>query len=101
MVKEIIDIDKELNIQNNKFSVITKEFKESTQGKPSGKLKTKTHKRLKERLINCFSRNSSEIYLDKSLIRFSLYKLNNDEDIKELMLKNYQLIFTHFDGILF
>ncbi|RDC61943.1 reverse transcriptase domain-containing protein [Adhaeribacter pallidiroseus] len=101
LIKEITDIDKELNLQNNKFSSISKEFYELTIGKEAGKLKSKTHKKLRDRFLNCFNENSSEIYLDKSLISFSLYKLNQDNEVKITLIKNYVFILTHFDGVLF
>jgi hypothetical protein len=101
LIKEVTDIDKELKAQNNKFSEIAKEFNEENEGKVAGKLKSKTQKRLKCRFLNCFNKVSDEIYLDKSLISFSLFKLNADEEIKKFLLLNYKLILTHFEGVLF
>lgn len=101
LIKKVVDIDAELKIQNSKFSDITKEYKEETTGKESGKLKAKTHKQLKKRFINCFDENSDEQYLDKTVIGFSLYKLNADEQVKAIILIKYNLILTHFEGALF
>lgn len=101
LIKKVVDIDAELKIQNSKFSDITKEYKEETTGKESGKLKAKTHKQLKKRFTNCFDKSSDEQYLDKTVIGFSLYKLNADEQVKAIILSNYNLILTHFEGILF
>src|SRR5690606_700540 len=80
---------------------ITKEYKEETQGKTSKKLKAKTHRRLKQRFIDCFNKDSAEKYLDKTLIGFSLYKLNSDEDVKKIIIDNYKIILPHFEGVLF
>ncbi|UOX32379.1 RNA-directed DNA polymerase [Flavobacterium sediminilitoris] len=101
LIKEVKDIDEELKIQNSKFSDITKEYKEETEGKEAKKLKAKTHKKLKKRFLECFDKASSEQYLDKTVIGFSLYKLNLDEEIKKKLLENSNLILTHFEGILF
>lgn len=103
LIKEIIDIDKELKIQNSKFSDITKEYKKETDGKIAGVLKAKTHKKLKERFLNCFDKTETteEVFLDKSVIGFSLYKLNKDEDVKNKILSNSNLLLTQFEGILF
>ena len=101
LIKEITNIEEELNIQNGKFSEITKEFKEANVGKLYGNLKSKTHKQLKKRFIDCFNKKSKEHYLDKTVIKFSLYKLNKDRDILKLIIDNYKLLFTHFDGLLF
>ncbi|AEE52096.1 RNA-directed DNA polymerase [Haliscomenobacter hydrossis] len=101
LIKKVTDIDAQLKIQNSKFSDITKEYKEETTGKELNKLKAKTHKHLMKRFVNCFNENSEEQYLDKTVIGFSLYKLNADEQVKKLILDNYSLILTHFEGILF
>lgn len=101
LIKEIKDIDKELKIQNSKFSEITKQYHEENDGKPAGKLKAKTHKQLKKRFFDCFDTKSNEQYLDKTVIGFSLFKLNGDEDVRKAILSNYNLILTHFEGILF
>ncbi|WP_294275988.1 reverse transcriptase domain-containing protein [uncultured Chryseobacterium sp.] len=101
LIKKVEDIDTELKIQNSKFSDIIKEYKEETKGKVSKRLKSKTHKQLKKRFLNCFNENSTERFLDKTVIGFSLYKLNADEQIKILLLEKYNLILTHFEGVLF
>jgi len=104
LFKEIDDIEKELKTQNNKFSEVTKEYKKETDGKPSKRLKSKTHKGIKRRFIDCFNEDNStrkEDYLDKTVIGFSLYKLNADEEIKNLLLTKHEIILTHFEGILY
>src|SRR5690606_4570995 len=73
LIKRIVDIDKELKLQNSKFSEITKEYKENNDGKPAGSIKAKTHKILKKRFLDCFKESSAEVYLDKTVISFSLY----------------------------
>jgi len=92
---EVNDIDKLLRHQKSKLSAINKEYKKK------GSLRSKTHQKLKERFLNCFDENSSEEFLDKTLISFSLYKLNSDEDIKAIILKNWESLYIHFEAILF
>lgn len=91
LISEIGDINKLLKHQKSKLSEISREHK-----KGEGKLKSKTHKRLKERFLNCFDQSSNEEYLDKTLISFSLYKLNKDEDVKLVLLKSWNDLYTHF-----
>lgn len=93
---EIDDINQLLRHQKSKFSIIAKEYI-----RKEGCLKSKTHRKLKERFLNCFAPNSDEEYLDKTLISFSLYKLNKDEDVKLILLKNWQSLYIHFDAVLF
>jgi hypothetical protein len=103
-IKEVQDIEKELKIQNNDFSNINKEFNEDNPGKESKKLKSKTHKRLKKRFLSCFETDDTkrtEEFLDKTIISFSLFKLNKDEEVKTLLIEKAELIQTHFEAILF
>ncbi|GEM_PF-1460792 len=99
--KKVSDISKEIKLLNSKFSEITKEYKENNEGKPENTLKNKTHKKLKKKFLNCFKQNSDEIYLDKTVIGFSLYKLNKDEEVKKCLLENYNLILTNIEGVFF
>lgn len=94
---EINNLDEFLRKQKNNFSAITKEYKKS-----EGHIKSKTHRKLKERFQECFDKNSlKEEYLNKTVINFSLYKLNKDEDIKIILLSNWQSLYIHLEGILF
>lgn len=97
MFDEIDNVDKLLKSQKNKFSAINREYK-----KAKGVLKSKTHRNLKKRFIECFDKNSDkEEYLDKTVISFSLYKLNMDEDIKSILLNNWEFLYVHFEGVLY
>jgi hypothetical protein len=96
LVSQINDVNSLLKDSKNKFSAISKEYK-----KKEGKLKAKTHKSLKKRFLDCFIKNSSENYLDKTLIRFSLYRLNEDEEIKSTLLQEWDNIYLLFEAILF
>lgn len=96
LINEITDVNKLLRHQKSKFSAIDREHK-----KKGGELKAKTHRSLKKRLINCFDPNSDEEYLDKTIISFSLYRLNNDSEVKATILANYEKLYTHFPAILF
>lgn len=96
LINEITDVNKLLRHQKSKFSAIDREHK-----KKAGKLKAKTHRKLKKRLIDCFDPNSDEEYLDKTIISFSLYRLNDDAEVKATILANYEKLYTHFPAILF
>ena len=94
---EVDNIDEILKSQKNKFSLINKEYKKS-----KGTLKSKTHRNLKKRFIECFKQSSDkEQYLDKTVIRFSLYKLNKDEDVKNTLLDNWEFLYIHFEDVLY
>lgn len=96
-VSEISNLEKVLRHQKSKFSAIAKEYK-----KGESSLKSKTHRKLKERFINCLDKNSDkEEYLDKTLINFSLYKLNKDEDVKSALLSNWEFLYIQFEAVLF
>lgn len=96
LISEIDDLNKLLRHQKSKLSLISKEHK-----KRGGSLKAKTHRNLKKRFLDCFNQNSAEEYLDKTLIDFSLYKLNRDDDIKDILLRNWKSLYVHFEAILF
>lgn len=99
LVHEITDLNELLRHQKSRFSAITREYKEKGRT-----LKSKTHRKLKQRFLDCFNENDetrNEKYLDKTIISFSLYKLNSDLDIKNTLLIHYDKIYTHFSAILF
>ena len=51
--------------------------------------------------MDCFDLKSNEEYLDKTIISFSLYKLNKDEDVKKILLNNLENLYIHFEATLF
>ncbi len=99
-IKKVEDIETELKEQDESFSKITNEYKKDNDGKPKGQLKTKTHNRLKKRFLNCFDKKSST-YLDKTIIKFSLFKLNEDKEVKEILLNKFSEVNLHAEGIFF
>lgn len=101
LTKEITNIDNELKIQKLKFSEISKEYKSENENKKARKIKSKTQKKLKKIFLDCFDKNLKDTYLDKTIISFLLYKLNSDDEIKKVLINNYKLIITHFEGVLF
>lgn len=94
-INEINNIDEALGRQKNKFSLFTKEYKKK------GSLNTKTQRNLKKQFLSCFDENSEREYLDKTIIKFSLYKLNKDEDVKAILLNRIDDLHIHFEEILF
>jgi hypothetical protein len=95
LMSKIDDIETLLRHQKSKFSQIKREYQQK------GFLKSKTHKKLKQRFLNCFVESGEEVYLDKTLIKFSLYKLNKDEEIKAIILSNWEILQLHLEDALF
>ena len=89
----IYDIDK--HIQNNtlRFSAIQKEFKRSDDT-----LKESTHKKVKRQFLSCFS---SPEKFNKSVIRFALFKMNKDDEVKNAIQDNIKQLELFYDGIVF
>jgi len=90
---KIDDIEKHIKSSTLNFSAIQKEFKRKNRA-----LRAKTHKKLKKQFLECFT--SSDKF-DKSIIRFALYKMNNDEDVKKNILDNINQLELFYDAIIF
>ena len=95
LVSEIESKDELIKNQKNGFSKIALEYKAK-----EGSLKSKTHRNLKKNFLKCFDKANNE-YLDKTLISFSLYKLNKDEDIKSVIIEKIEDLYIHFEAILY
>ena len=76
------------------LSSITYEYRKNK------KLSDKRHNQLKRKLRNVFSKES-DLYLDKTILNFAFYKLNKDDEIKELILTNWTLLYQEFDGVVY
>lgn len=98
--RHISNIKKELKIQHSKFSDIAKEFTEN--GK---RLKPATHKKQKRQFLNCFvistNQKSNDDFLNKTIISFSLFKLNKDDEVKEAIISNLDNLYPFMEGVLF
>lgn len=95
-VTKITNIEQVIKHQKSKLSIINREFK-----KRKGSLKSKTHKKLKKRLIDCFRKDSNENYLDKTIIKFAFYKLNKDSEVKNIILQECQELYIHYEAFLY
>ena len=104
-IREIKDIEKELKSQFNKFSRISSEYKTVTANKAKNRLEPATHQKLKEEFLSCFreeyDEENKDLKLNKTIIGFSLYKLNEDEDLRNFLIENYSKIIPHFEKVLF
>lgn len=69
----------------------------SIEAKTEGRLKDSTHNKLKKKLNKVFEPDNS-LYLDKTILKFAFFKLNEDEEIKELILANWELLYLTFEG---
>ncbi|MCW3785501.1 RNA-directed DNA polymerase [Plebeiibacterium sediminum] len=94
--RKVENIKKELSVQHVKFSNIANEYQK--EGK---KLKSSTHNQQKKQFLRCFSNPDNEEFLNKTIIRFSLYKLNKDEEIKTALLNQIEHLYPHIDAVLF
>lgn len=95
LVREIQSKDELIKNQKNGFSKIALEYKAK-----EGSLKSKTHRNLKKNFLKCFDKANNE-YLDKTIISFSLYKLNKDEEIKLKIIERIEDLYIHFEAILY
>ena len=95
-IDRINSIEEAIGREKNKFSLVTKEYKKN------GRLNSKTQKNLKKKFLECFDKNPlNGNYLNKTTIKFSLYKLNKDEDVKNILLTKKDDLYIHFEEILF
>lgn len=95
--RKVENIKKELSFQHVKFSTIAGEYR--SQGR---KLKLATHNKQKKQFLNCFVIDKdNEEFLNKTIIRFSLYKLNKDDDIRKALLDNLEYLYPHIDSVLY
>ena len=87
---------KNINEYNNhatkNFSKITREYKAKENNLNSG-----YHTKLKKQLIETIK--SGEC--NKTIINFSLYKLNIDDEVKKLLLSNIEKLELHYDEIIY
>lgn len=51
--------------------------------------------------MECFNENDKDNYLNKTIIKFSLYKLNKDNEIKDLLLKNIGVLKPFLESVLY
>lgn len=77
-----------------KFSNINLEFKSNRC------LKQSTHNKLKKKLSETLNKNN-EKYLNKTILKFVFYKLNCDDEIKNLILNHWNELYLNFEGVVF
>lgn len=63
-------------------------------------LSEKSHNKLKRKLKKVFSKDD-DLYLNKTILNFVFYKLNKDDEIKELILSNWDHLYLAFEGVIF
>ncbi|WP_100065247.1 RNA-directed DNA polymerase [Miniphocaeibacter massiliensis] len=78
------------NIKTKEFSNITKEYKKNY------KIKSKQHKKLKKKLIESINND-----INKTIIKFSLYKLNKDDEIKSILISNIENMDNFIEPIIY
>ncbi|SDF79785.1 Reverse transcriptase (RNA-dependent DNA polymerase) [Thermoanaerobacter thermohydrosulfuricus] len=85
------EIDNYIKSQFDKLSWIDKYFRER------GRLKSKHNKKLVKLLKDTIDKQD----FDKTIIKFSLYKIDKNEQIKDMLMNNYDKMLVNFDGICF
>jgi hypothetical protein len=88
----IEDINKHINNVTSRFSKITHEYIYK-----NCKLKSSTHNKLKENFIKTITDKK----YDKTIIRFALYKLNKDNEVKNIIIKNIKEMELFYNEIIF
>lgn len=91
-VTHIDNIEQHINFVTSRFSTISKEFKES-----NSTLGEHTHKKLKKQFINTITYGE----YNKTILRFALFKLNKDEEIKKIIIENIKQMELYYDGIIY
>jgi retron-type reverse transcriptase len=93
-VYRVDDIRRKLNRIDNKFSQINNIFRRDRN------LPAKVHNQLKRHFLRCFEKGSDE-FLNKTTLRFALFKLNKDDRIRDVLLENLELLEPFFEGVSF
>lgn len=83
-----------INCSGLKLSNITAEYKRE------GEIKESTHNKLKKKLHKVFD-EKEDLYLDKTLLKFSFFKLNKDDEIRDLILSNWDKLYLTFEGSIY
>lgn len=91
-IEYIEDINKYINNITTKFSKVSSEYR-----KNNNELRPKTHSKLKKQLINTISCDE----MNKTIISFTLFKLNKDDDVKEILLKTLGRMELFYKGIIY
>lgn len=82
-------VNEYIKSQFDELSVIDKYFRET------GELKSKQNRRL----VKSVKETIEEQKFDKTIIKFSLYKVKKDDQLKNMLIKNYDKMLACFDGI--
>ena len=92
VVTAIENIDRHINNLTAKFSSFTKEYKKNNES-----LKESTHRRLKEKFLACFEPDK----FNKTIIKFSLFKLNRDDEVKSAIIDNMDQMELFYQGVIY
>lgn len=84
-------INEYINLSGLKLSNISYEYK------AKGNLDDATHNKVKKKLKASFDK-TSPLYLDKTVIKFAFFKLNKDDEVKEIILKYFNELYLMFEG---
>lgn len=65
--------------------------------KKFGEISEKSHNKIKRKLLQTFDKDN-ELHLDKTILKFAFFKLNKDDQIKDLIIANWDLLYLTFEG---
>lgn len=96
LVKELTkeNIHTYLDATGIKFSRIASEYRFN------GKLGEKSHNKLKRKLRATLD-NTNNLYLDKSILKFVFFKLNKDDEVRDIILENWDKLYLTFEGVIY
>ena len=87
------ELNQYVDLSGIKFSNVTLEYKSNSCLKPT------THSKLKKKLFEVFDK-TNEKYLNKTILKFVFYKLNKDDEIRDLILIHWDELYLTFEGVI-
>ena len=92
-VSRIFDIDRHLNSVTARFSQINNEYFRNDSN-----LSSKTHNKLKRQFLQCFAQEGD---VNKTIVKFSLFKLNKDDEVKETIIKHMGSLELFYEEVIY
>lgn len=99
----MLDPDNEIRQQFKSFSTWANEFKKL------GSIKTVSHNKLKKKFIKSIKDEDDKFKLneegrlvyDKTILSFSMFKLNADEEVKQILIDYFYSFSSNIEGVLY
>ncbi|MEA5009690.1 reverse transcriptase domain-containing protein [Clostridium tyrobutyricum] len=88
--------EREIREQFRQFSQWANEYK-----KGNYVLRKSTHKKLKKKLLKKTKIENGSFEVDKTILSYSMYKLNKDDEIKKYIFNNFKFLYSNIEPVLF